>query len=49
VDEQHVESDPVCAAFPGDLREIMAIYSNLESEDRDKLLKIARVFAGNSR
>jgi transcriptional regulator with XRE-family HTH domain len=44
MDEQHVESDPVCAAFPEDMREVMEIYSNLEPNDRKKFLKIAKAF-----
>ncbi|MGD8567231.1 MAG: helix-turn-helix transcriptional regulator [Gammaproteobacteria bacterium] len=44
MDEQHVESDPVCAAFPEDMREVMEIYSNLEPEERDRFLRIARAF-----
>jgi len=44
LDQQHVESDPVCAAFPDDMREIMQIYSNLGSDQRQTLLQIARVF-----
>lgn len=48
MDEQHVESDPVCAAFPEDMREIMTIYSNLEQADRQKLLHIARVFSATA-
>ena len=44
MDEQHVESDPVCAAFPDDMREIMSIYSNLEQTDRAIFLEIAKAF-----
>ena len=44
MDEQHVESDPVCAAFPDDMREVMEIYSNLEPEERQRFLRIARAF-----
>lgn len=44
LDEQHVESDPVCAAFPDDMRQIMEIYSNLSDENRRKLLQIAEIF-----
>jgi transcriptional regulator with XRE-family HTH domain len=47
MDEQHVESDPVCAAFPDDMREVMEVYSNLEPTDREKLLRIIRAFVGN--
>lgn len=43
LDEQHVESDPVCAAFPEDMRQVMEIYSNLSDENRRKLLQIAEI------
>ena len=46
-DEQHVESDPVCAAFPADMQEIMTIFSNLEKNNRQTLLEIARVINKN--
>jgi hypothetical protein len=44
LDEQHVESDPLCAAFPKDMQRIMEIFSNLNSEKRSLFLKIAEVF-----
>ena len=44
LDEQHVESDPVCAAFPDDMRQIMEIFSNLSNDKRKTLLQIAEVF-----
>jgi hypothetical protein len=44
MDEQHVESDPLCMNFPPDLRELMSIYSELNETDRNKLLQIAKVF-----
>ena len=47
MDEQHVESDPLCMNFPEDLRELMSIYSELSVEDRKKLLEIAKVFGPN--
>ena len=47
MDEQHVESDPLCMNFPQDLRELMSIFSELDVEDRKKLLAIAKVFSGN--
>lgn len=47
IDEQHVESDPVCAAFPSDMQEIMTIFSNLEKTNRQTLLEIARVINKN--
>ncbi len=48
MDEQHVESDPVCAAFPQDMQEIMTIFSNLEKQSRHTLLEIARVINTSS-
>ena len=41
---EHVESDPLCMNFPQDLRELMSIYSELNEDDRNKLLQIAKVF-----
>jgi len=45
MDEQHVESDPVCAAFPEDMRQVMEIYSGLDDEKRKLFLQIAEVFS----
>ena len=45
MDEQHIESDPVCSAFPDDMRRVMEIYSNLPTEQRRLLLRIAETFA----
>jgi len=47
LDEQHVETDPVCAAFPNDIRRIMEIFSNLSKDKRETLLQIAEVFSRN--
>jgi len=44
LDEQHVESDPVCAAFPEDMRQVMEIFSSLSNEKRKMLLQISEVF-----
>lgn len=44
LDEQHVESDPLCAAFPEDMRQIMQTYSALPEEKRKMLLKISEIF-----
>lgn len=44
MDEQHVESDPLCAAFPEEMQRLMEIYSNLDSEKRQLFLKMAEVF-----
>ncbi len=43
LDQQHVESDPVCAAFPDDMRRIMEIFSNLSVTKRKTLLKISEI------
>jgi transcriptional regulator with XRE-family HTH domain len=45
MDEQHIESDPVCSAFPDDMRRVMEIYSNLPADQRQLLLRIAETFA----
>lgn len=44
LDEQHVESDPICSAFPEDMRQLMEIYSNLAKDKRGMLLKISEIF-----
>ncbi|MBI3560697.1 MAG: hypothetical protein HY080_03125 [Gammaproteobacteria bacterium] len=42
MDEQHIEHDPVCQAFPAQLRELMEIYSDLDEMRRIELLNQAR-------
>jgi len=44
LDEQHVESDPVCAAFPEDMRQVMEIFSGLTEDKRSMFLKMAEIF-----
>jgi len=44
IDEQHVESDPVCAAFPEEMRRVMEILSNLSGERKEMFLKITDTF-----
>lgn len=44
MDEQHVETDPVCASFPEDMRRLMMIYSELPAAERRRLLRIVEVF-----
>jgi len=44
MDEQHVETDPVCQSFPEDMRELMTIFSNLDPDKRRLLLRIAQTF-----
>ena len=45
MDQQHIESDPVCTAFPDDMRQIMTTYSNLPDHKQGTLLKIADVLS----
>ena len=45
MDEQHVEADPLCAAFPEDMRRIMEIYSGLDEDKRKLLARMVEVFA----
>ena len=42
MDEQHVENDPLCRSFPDDMRELMTLYSNLTTSNRELLLRLAR-------
>ncbi len=44
MDEQHIELDPVCAAFPDDMREVMTIYSNLDNQQKVVFLRVANAF-----
>ena len=45
MDEQHVETDPVCASFPEDMRRLMMIYSELPAEERQRLLRVIEAFS----
>ena len=45
IDTQHVETDPICAAFPEDMQRLMMIYSELPETDQKRLLKLAEVFS----
>jgi hypothetical protein len=45
MDEQLLESYPVCAAFPDDMRRIMEIYSGLPYYLKQKFMKAAEVFS----
>ena len=47
LDEQHVESDGLCASFPDDLRELMTVYSDMDEQNRTTLLEMARVLGRN--
>jgi len=42
LDEQHVESDGLCASFPDELRELMTIYSDLDPQGRALLIALAK-------
>jgi transcriptional regulator with XRE-family HTH domain len=45
MDEQHIEHDPVCQAFPLQLRDLMTIYSELDPVRRRDLVNYARSLA----
>lgn len=45
MDEQHVEMDPVCVSFPEDMRRLMMIYSELPTNERQRLLRIIEAFS----
>ena len=45
MDEQHVETDPVCASFPDDMRRLMMVYSELPQLERRRLLRMVEAFA----
>ena len=42
MDEQHVEDDPLCNAFPEDMRELMMLYSGLPADQRTLVLATLR-------
>ncbi len=44
MDEQHIESDPICSAFPDDMRRVMGIYSNLPAKERQLMLRMVEAF-----
>jgi hypothetical protein len=46
MDEQHVEDDPLCMAFPEDMRELMMLYSELDKGGRRLVLATLRTLAG---
>lgn len=47
MDEQHVEDDPLCMAFPEDMRELMMIFSGLAPQQRAAVLDTVRTLAGH--
>lgn len=42
MEEQHIENDGLCDFFPDDIREIMTIYSDMDSQERAMFLEISR-------
>lgn len=44
IDEQHIENDPICEAFPDELKEMMEIYSSISQDKKEILLNIIRTF-----
>jgi len=44
VDQQHVETDPICSSFPQDMQKLMMIFSELEQADQKRLVKLAEIF-----
>ncbi len=42
--EQHGEADPLCMNFHDDIRELMAIYSELDAKQHQKPLSITHLF-----
>lgn len=44
IDQQHVETDPICASFPEDMQRLMMIFSELSETDQKRLVKLAEVF-----
>lgn len=42
MDEQHIDSDGLCDFFSDDLREILTIYSDLDTQGRAMLLEMSR-------
>lgn len=47
LDEQHIESDGLCASFPDDLRELMTLYSEMDSGGRELLIAMASTLAAH--
>ena len=46
MDEQHVEDDPLCMAFPEDMRELMMLYSRLGKTNRHVVLATMKTLVG---
>jgi len=47
MDEQQIEDDPLCMAFPEDMRELMMLYSGLGTDQRRVVLATLRTLAGH--
>ncbi len=45
MDEQHIEDDPLCMAFPEDMRELMMLYSALQAGQRRVVLETMRTLS----
>lgn len=45
IDQQHIETDPICAAFPEDMQRLMTIFSELPETDKNRLLRVADIFS----
>lgn len=45
MDEQHIEDDPLCMAFPEDMRELMMLYSGLQPPQRTLVLETVRTIS----
>ncbi|MCW8931562.1 MAG: helix-turn-helix domain-containing protein [Gammaproteobacteria bacterium] len=48
MEQQHVEMDGLCDFFPEDVKELLSIYSNLDSDGRAMLLEISRTVQSHS-
>ena len=42
MDEQHVEHDPLCLSFPEDIRELMTLFSSLQTDHRSLVLNTVK-------
>ncbi len=42
MEEQHIDNDGLCDFFPDDIREIMTIYSDMDSKAREMFLELSR-------
>ncbi len=45
MDEQHIADDPMCMAFPEDMRELMMIYSDENTNNRRVILETVKAMA----